>query len=71
VVSCSQRAEALPTSVLLFSRGYRSVYVNEINETLSVCIEDPNRLDDKVQVRFHRVPPPMVVAGGDEEHPGL
>jgi hypothetical protein len=46
-----QRCEWMPTSITLFRRGYRSVYVNEMGETLSSCFDETTRLHTRVQVR--------------------
>lgn len=42
----------MPTSIELFRRGYRSVYVNEIGETLSSCFDETTRLATRVQELF-------------------
>lgn len=47
-----QRCEWLPTSIELFRRGYRSVYVNEMGETLSSCFDETTRLHVRVQELF-------------------
>lgn len=42
----------MPTSIELFRRGYRSVYVNEMGETLSSCFAETTRLATRVQELF-------------------
>ncbi len=48
----TQRCEWLPTSVEFFRRGFRSVYVNEIDETLSLGFDETQKLVGRVQEVF-------------------